>query len=73
MNSSGDDYDILAENVRNRQFFANEATSRKYPTTMHNAFLSGLREASCIYRSARVQQNNPRKFMRKNAEPNNDL
>ncbi|XP_078429674.1 lysine-specific histone demethylase 1 homolog 1-like [Wolffia australiana] len=54
--SSGDDYDVLAESMGDgRVFFAGEATSRKYPATMHGALLSGLREAANISRTVRIR------------------
>lgn len=40
---------------------------------MHGAFLSGLREASRIYRATRGRQNNLRKLTQRNVGPSSDL
>ncbi len=40
--------DRLAEPVGGRLYFAGEATSRRYPATVHGAYLSGVREAERI-------------------------
>lgn len=71
--SSGSDYDLLAETVGSRLFFAGEATTRQYPATMHGAFLSGLREASRILQAMKSRLNNPRKFVQKNVGASIDM
>uniref|UniRef100_A0A7N0TM98 Amine oxidase domain-containing protein n=1 Tax=Kalanchoe fedtschenkoi TaxID=63787 RepID=A0A7N0TM98_KALFE len=50
-----------------------EATSRKYPATMHGAFLSGLREASCILRASNAMPSCIKKLGLKNVGPSNEL
>lgn len=42
------DYDILAQPVGKRLFFAGEHTQRNYPSTVHGAYLSGERVAGEI-------------------------
>lgn len=46
--SDGDTIDALAAPVGKRLFFAGEATSRQHPSTVHGAYLSGLRAAEEI-------------------------
>lgn len=42
--AGGEDYDAVADSVGGRLFFAGEATTKKYPATMHGAFSTGVRE-----------------------------
>jgi monoamine oxidase len=44
-------YDTLARPINNRVFFAGEATHRRYPGTVHGAYLSGIREANLVVKS----------------------
>ena len=69
--SSSDNYDIKAANTGNWLTFA--GTSRQYLTTVHAAFLSGLKNAEHTSKSVRVQQNNLRMCMHKNVRPNNNI
>lgn len=46
--ASGEDHDALFAPVGNSLFFAGEATSKEYPSTVHGAYLSGLRAADQI-------------------------
>lgn len=46
--SCADDYDIMAESVNDKVFFAGEATCRHHPATMHGALLSGHRAAAQV-------------------------
>lgn len=43
-----EDYERLSEPVADRLFFAGEHTNRTYPSTVHGAFLSGIRAANQI-------------------------
>jgi monoamine oxidase len=47
--ATGEEHDILAEPINNKLFFAGEATHRRFPATVHGAYLSGIREAERIY------------------------
>ncbi|KAH0675259.1 hypothetical protein KY285_023060 [Solanum tuberosum] len=71
--TSGNDYDILTENLGGRLCFVGEATIRQHQATVHGAYMSGLREASHISQSMKAWQNNPRKIVSKNIGPSNDV
>ena len=46
--ASGEDYEALFEPVDGVLYFAGEATSRQYPSTVHGAYLSGVAAAEEI-------------------------
>jgi len=46
--STSADFDILANEINNKVFFAGEHTEREYRGTVHGAYLSGIREADKI-------------------------
>lgn len=46
--ASNEDRQTLAEPIANRVFFAGEATHELYPSTVHGAYLSGIREGERI-------------------------
>jgi monoamine oxidase len=48
------DYEVLAEPIEGRVFFAGEATSAYYPSTMHGAYESGERAARQILSAGEV-------------------
>ena len=53
--ASGEDFDVLAETIANKVFFAGEATYRSCHSTVQGAYLSGIREAKKI--SAMLSRN----------------
>ena len=52
--AGGEDYDAVADCLGGRLFFAGEATTKKYPATMHGAFFTGLREVRLLHGRAAV-------------------
>jgi len=51
-----DDFDQMAEPVANRLLFAGEHTINKYRSTVHGAYLTGIREAERILRWENVSR-----------------
>lgn len=55
LGATGAEYDILAEPIGNKIFFAGEATTRENPASVHGAYKSGLREARRIQLAIKAQ------------------
>lgn len=53
------DYEVMAHSVGGRLFFAGEATSTRYPATMHGAFATGIREAANVMAMLAQQRGQP--------------
>lgn len=53
--ATGEDYEILGKTINGKLFFAGEATSRMYPSTVHGAYLTGLRVANEINKYRKVK------------------
>ncbi|CAN0042255.1 unnamed protein product, partial [Scytosiphon promiscuus] len=58
--SSSEDMRALGTPVGQNLHFAGEATSMKYPATVHGAWLSGIREAKSIYYELNPDAKRPR-------------
>jgi monoamine oxidase len=48
LGATPEDYDSLGKPVEDRLYFAGEATSQKYPATVHGAYLTGMQAAKQI-------------------------
>lgn len=57
-----EDYDLLAEPLMDRLFFAGEATHSVHPCTVHGAYLSGLREAKRLEQILTESRNRPKQI-----------
>ncbi len=58
VDSNGSYYKQLAKPVANKLFFAGEATNKKYPSTVHGAYLSSLRVVKQVEKAFAGQHDN---------------